>query len=250
MEYYGYPNLSEYQLYRDIQDVQWVRIFQSLEHVLKLMENFTFSIGKEAFIDFYYNKTLQRIADFEKQTTENSLFAEKLIINGVECGSFGIVRGKIQRRIEAMYKESNFSIMHGDFCFNNILYDTFSGTIKLIDPRGSFGEKCVGIYGDANYDLAKLLHSTIGHYDYIVNNLFHLDSGGNNSYTYSFPLRKNAAVLDELSDKLLKNLSADKRTIYFIVGLLFLSMCPLHSDNANRQKLMYLHGLYFINQNL
>jgi hypothetical protein len=250
MEYYGYPNLSEYQLYRDVPDVQWVRIFQSLEHVLELMRNFPFSIGKEAFKDFYFTKTIQRIEAFEKQQSDDSLFHQEVIINGIRCSGFEQLKEAVGQRIEAMYKEGAFSIMHGDFCFNNILYDTFSGTIKLIDPRGSFGDRCVGIYGDANYDLAKLLHSTIGHYDYIVNNLFQLDKVAPQTYRYSFPLRENHRVLAAQSDKLLQNLGADRKTIHFIVGLLFLSMCPLHSDNQNRQKLMYLHGLYYINQNL
>ncbi|MDQ3278310.1 MAG: aminoglycoside phosphotransferase family protein, partial [Bacteroidota bacterium] len=250
MEYYGYPNLSEYQLYRDIPDVQWVRIFQSLAHVLDLMRNFPFSIGKDAFKDFYFNKTVQRIETFETQQADDSLFTHELVINGVRCRGFRQLKEAVGRRIDDMYREGEFGIMHGDFCFNNILYDTFSGTVKLIDPRGSFGDRCVGIYGDPNYDLAKLLHSTIGHYDYIVNNLFQLDKTGPDAYTYSFPLRKNHHVLAEQSDKLLQNLGADPKTIHFFVGLLFLSMCPLHSDNQNRQKLMYLHGLYYINQNL
>lgn len=250
MEYYGYPNLSEYQLYRDVPDVQWVRIFQSLEHVLEQMRNFPFSIGKDAFIDFYFNKTVQRIEAFEKQQTDDSLFHHEVVINGVRCQGFEQLKGAVKDRIESMYREGECSIMHGDFCFNNILYDTFSGTVKLIDPRGSFGDRCVGIYGDPNYDLAKLLHSTAGHYDYIVNNLFQLDQVDAQTYRYSFPLRENYHVLAEQSDKLLQNLGADRKTIHFIVGLLFLSMCPLHSDNQNRQKLMYLHGLYYINQNL
>ena len=250
MEYYGYPNLSEYQLYRDVPDAQWVRIFQSLEHVLQLMRNFPFSIGKNAFTDFYFRKTVQRIADFEKQLPGDPVFSGSLTINGIRCESFQSLQEKVRLRIEAIYREADFSIMHGDFCFNNILYDTFSGTVKLIDPRGSFGEQCIGIYGDPAYDLAKLLHSTIGHYDYIVNNLFELNRVDEQTYTYSFPLRQNVTVLEELSNGLVKNLGADLNTIHFIVGLLFLSMCPLHSDNQNRQRLMYLHGLLFINQNL
>lgn len=250
MEYYGYPNLSEYQLYRDVPDAQWTRIFQSLEHVLRLMSRFPFSIGEAAFDDFYFAKTVQRIEAFKQQQKDGSLFNRELCINGVACKSFEALQESVRQRIKAMYRESGFGIMHGDFCFNNILYDTFSGTVKLIDPRGSFGDRCVGIYGDPAYDLAKLLHSTVGHYDYVVNNLFQLEQSGEGNYRYSFPLRKNHQVLAEQSDKLLQNLGADPKTIRFMVGLLFLSMCPLHSENPNRQALMYLHGLHYINQNL
>ena len=41
--------------------------------------------------------------------------------------------------------------MHGDLCFINILYDSRSGNIKLIDPRGGLSDKFEDkfkIYGD------------------------------------------------------------------------------------------------------
>ena len=43
----------------------------------------------------------------------------------------------------------------------------------MIDPRGSFGE--YKIHGDKNYDIAKLQHSILGDYDFILNNLFDIE---------------------------------------------------------------------------
>jgi len=180
-------------------------------------------------------------------STDFFVHSDTLMVNGFECVNIRHLRNKIRERILEMYQEDDFCIMHGDFCFNNILFDTFSNTIKLIDPRGSFGEKCQGIYGDRKYDLAKLMHSSIGHYDYIVNNLFQVDEH-NNSFNYSFPLRENQSILDKLSYELMRKLDAKANDILFIVGLLFLSMCPLHNDNPRRQRLMYAHGLFYINK--
>src|SRR5690606_40930853 len=43
------------------------------------------------------------------------------------------------------------SIMHGDFCFSNILFDSRSNRIKLIDPRGINANGEISIYGDQKY---------------------------------------------------------------------------------------------------
>ena len=60
--------------------------------------------------------------------------------------------------------------MHGDFCFSNILFDLGHQIVRVIDPRGRFGQK--GIYSDPRYDMAKLRHSIGGLYDFIVADLF------------------------------------------------------------------------------
>lgn len=251
MEYYGYPNLSELQLYRAIEPLQWARIFDGLLFSLQTMKKHSFSIGPNAFKNFYFFKTLQRTEAYLSSLAEDDIFGttNTIFINGKECYNFGFLKDKISKRIEILYNENDFCVMHGDYCFNNILFDSVSDTLKLIDPRGSFGEGCVGIYGDQKYDLAKLLHSTVGCYDYIVNNLFAIEQEGNH-VNYSFPLRENQDLLELLSFDILSRLNHDKKDILFIVGLLFLSMCPLHSDNHHRQRLMYAHGLTFINNYL
>jgi hypothetical protein len=250
MEYYGYPNLSEYQLYRTIEPSQWEKAFSLLQYIIEQMKTHRFSIGKNTHMQFYYSKTNERIAQFKKEMgTEPLVNKKEVVINGLPCKNFEVLRPRVLQRIEKLYNEEDFSIMHGDLCFNNILFDIFSNTLKLIDPRGSFGENCVGIYGDIKYDIAKLLHSSVSHYDYIVNNLFRYKEG-KNEVQYSFPLRENAALLESLSLKLVKHLGYDRDDLMFIVGLLFLSMCPLHPGNTDRQKLMYFHGIYLINKHL
>lgn len=68
------------------------------------------------------------------------------------------------------YEKENmgeFSIIHGDPVFTNILINQF-GKIKLIDMRGKLGDN-LSIYGDKFYDLAKVYQSLIG-YDEILEN--------------------------------------------------------------------------------
>ncbi len=71
-----------------------------------------------------------------------------------------------------------------------------------------------------------------------------------NRFNYSFPTRSNQSFIEKLSYDLLKKFNINKKDILFIMGLLFLSMCPLHADDQRKQKLMYLHGIFFVNKYL
>jgi len=252
MDYFSYPNVAELQLYRDLEEVQWHRIFDAFEFVLKKFTATKGKISKKDFLDFYLGKTLKRENENEKWITDNQLqflLNDGLVINDLKCSSIKTLLPQTEKAINDLFNEKDFCVMHGDFCFNNILYDSYSGTIRLIDPRGSFGENLPGIYGDIKYDLAKLLHSSVYCYDYIVNDLSHFDANGN-TINYSFNLRPNHELLTSLSFELVKKMGFDPKQINILVALLFISMCPLHSDSLRRQKLMYAHGLYLLNKSL
>ena len=252
MDYFSYPNIAELQLYRNLEEVQWHRIFDAFEFVLQKFKTNKGSISKEDFLNFYYGKTVKREKENEKWINANDLtflLEDGLVINNLECSSFKTLLAKTEAAIESLFNENDFCVMHGDFCFNNILYDNYSGTIRLIDPRGSFGDDLPGIFGDIKYDLAKLLHSSVYSYDYIVNDLAHFDVNGN-TVKYSFNLRPNHELLISLSYELVKKMGFSSAQINILVALLFISMCPLHADSLRRQKLMYAHGLYLLNKSL
>lgn len=251
MEYYPYPTLSEYQLYWSLDSLRWARIFESIRFVLLDFRKYKFSIWKNAFSDFFIGKTFQRINIFLNSLNQDDaiLSSDFFTINWEICSNIFKIKRDIEIKVLSFYTESSFAIMHGDFCFNNILFDYYTNTIKLIDPRGSFWENCTGIYGDVRYDLSKLAHSVVGYYDYIVNNLFSF-SEESNIITYQFPIRDNQKIIEKLIFDLFADLKENKNEILFIVGLLFLSMCPLHAENKIRQRLMYFHGLYYVNRYL
>ena len=250
MEYYGYPNLAEILLYWDISEEVWTKIFEKVEFTLNKFSKYRYSIGPKAFSDFYLTKSLSRFNDFEKQlkgnNEDNGWLHKDLMIDHILCRSFTSLLPQIEIYLKNLYSEDDFCIMHGDFCFNNILYDISSGLIKLIDPRGSFGDGCIGIYGDKKYDLAKFAHSVIGHYDYIVNDHFTLKENGD-SFNINFNFRSNKELLKNLYKELLDKLNFNEKDILFIMGLIFISLVPLHKESRVRQKAFYLMGLKTLN---
>lgn len=67
------------------------------------------------------------------------------------------------------------SVIHGDFCFSNILYDFRAEEVKTIDPRGMTPNGEQTIYGDIRYDVSKLSHSILGLYDWIIAGYYHME---------------------------------------------------------------------------
>jgi len=250
MEYYGYPNVSELLLYWNLSNSSWNKLFKQLENILIDFSNYKSHIGKEAFIDFYYLKLIDRITTYSLQSSENMhLIKNDCTINGLFCKKFDDIKDDLLKIISRLYNKERFSIMHGDFCFNNILFDYTSGIVKLIDVRGSFGNNCIGIYGDPLYDLAKLAHSAYGKYDYLVNNLYSLIQN-DNRFTLCFSLRTNSEIVENLCKELIVRCGFDLNIVDIIMSTLFLSMTPLHNDDKQKQKAIYLHGLYLLNKGL
>ena len=120
------------------------------------------------------------------------------------------------------------------------MYDLNNQIVRLIDPRGSFGEK--GIYGDPRYDMAKLRHSLVGLYDYIVGDLFHINEH-DGVFTYSLFHDEKNPVLAQVFDDLLLKYNYNITEIQLIEGLLFLSMIPYHTDYPERQKMMFVKSI-------
>ena len=127
-------------------------------------------------------------------------------------------------------------VMHGDFCFSNILYDSRANAIKVIDPRGVTHDGSLSIYGDLGYDIAKLSHSVIGLYDYIMAGLYTLEEQG--AYSLAFELRIDPWLQPLQQAYAAQSFLAGRITLSAClpqVILLFLSMLPLHADEERRQ---------------
>lgn len=137
-------------------------------------------------------------------------------------------------------------ILHGDLCLSNILFDSRSDRIKVIDPRGLDENGDITIVGDLRYDLAKLNHSIIGLYDHIIAGAFSLRSSTDDG-TLHFDLEIHTDErIKQIQEIFLERLFLGKltaRAVMPLTILLFLSMLPLHSDNAGRQTALLANAL-------
>lgn len=249
MEYYSYPTLHHLYLYGNHNIDKWKKIFKKLFYVHNEMKGYSLKINRKdiekALNNIYINKTIERLEKVKQDKNFSRYFEKEFYINNIKIESLNKLKRLIIELVEKLEinKREELNIIHGDYFFANILYDPTADIIKLIDPRGDFGR--YGIYGDPNYDLAKLAHSVDGKYDFIVEDLFELeelDKGFNYKIVYS-------EKYDEIKELFYSHFDKKVRLkIKFIQALLFLSMIPLHKDKPKRQKVMLGVGVRILNE--
>ena len=237
-EFYGYPALSELFVYGDLSVSVWESIIDYLLDILQLFRGYKREVTPSLFEEMYQKKTEERINQLLQQ---NSFWAEiwelkEITINGIIYPNISAILKNLELKTKELSNNHTFTIIHGDYCLSNILYDLNNQIVRLIDPRGSFGEK--GIYGDSRYDIAKLRHSISGSYDYIVGDLFNINTTDGRIEYSIFEDKKNKYLEEYLDHCIMKN-GYDLNEIKHIEGLLFLSMIPYHRDHFERQQIMY-----------
>jgi len=137
-------------------------------------------------------------------------------------------------------------LIHGDFCLSNILFDSRSGRIKVIDPRGLDSKHQLTSYGDLRYDIAKLAHSVVGLYDHIVAGAFELETElepGLNRFQLDIHTDQRTQDIQDVFLDLELLPSVTPRTLMPMVVLLFISMLPLHADRPQRQTAFLANAL-------
>ena len=107
----------------------------------------------------YYSKTMGRLSKIRDLIP---LADQKSInINGRECRNVYHYKSDFENMLAALVCGS-FAFIHGDCTFSNIMLKDDTEPV-FIDPRGYFGY--TELYGDPNYDWAKLYYSVVGNYD-------------------------------------------------------------------------------------
>ncbi|MGN6371278.1 MAG: sugar phosphate nucleotidyltransferase [Phycisphaerae bacterium] len=246
LEYYTYATLSELWVFEEVEVAVWRRVFAGLHAIMGCFSAYSAQLSEKDCLEVYWTKTVERVEKFAKGSDADSALvrAENVRVNGKTLRGWPKLAGEVEKKARELAANAAGQIIHGDLCYANILYDRLTNLFKFIDPRGSFG--AAGIYGDPRYDLAKLMHSVDGGYDFLIHEMFNISGSGNTVELERFfpPTRDEAiAALNEtFSDRYVM------RDVRFIEGLLFLSMCPLHRDHPRRQRAMFTIGLQILNE--
>lgn len=226
---------------------EWENVFLEINSLLRTFSTHSKKPSTTDIVYMYIDKTYERLSTYIKH---NSLAREvhsrgRFRVNGrvVECPLRYFEKHTDSILTATTILLEPFTIIHGDLCCSNILYDRNRRKIFLIDPRGSFGQK--GVFGDQRYDRAKMRHSFSG-YDLIVHDFVSvrwLDS----SLDFDIPKTRKQQRLARKWDSICKN---QLEAIRIIEALLFLSMLPLHQDQPQRQAAMYGLGTQLLHESL
>ena len=249
MEYYAYHTIHELFLNSDLDMYQWKMIFERIKFIYCDMKRYKVS-DKNIILsleDMYLKKTIQRFEEMKKDKRFKRYFENPIKVNGIYYKSLNSIEKILNNIIpKLLYDVKEFNIIHGDLCFSNMLIDNNFSFIKVIDPRGKFGN--FDIYGDSRYEMAKLLHSVDGKYDYIIKDLFDLNYK-DDKISFSIQNKDRDFDLYQVFMSIFKNeINGDLKKVELIEALLFLSMIPLHNENFNHQLVMLGTGIEILNR--
>ena len=109
----------------------------------------------------------------------------------------------------------------------------------MIDPRGLTYENELTIYGDIRYDIAKLSHSVLGMYDWIIAGYYNVEIH-NHNIQFNLAGIKQRRITQQRFTKLISDMfDLSALNLYAMQIQLFLSMLPLHADDSERQKALF-----------
>lgn len=244
IEYFYLSSLASLYVFGENPIQTWKEIISScityLNEEFKIKPKNTDDVAlKNDFL--YATKSLNRLEEYSKKT--NISLNKTWILNGISTPSLYDIIKETDAMI-TKHENKFVSLMHGDFCFSNILYDFKSKSIKLIDPRGidALGNIC--IYGDIRYDVAKLAHSIIGMYDFIIAGMYNYSQIDDYSIEFHIEYNNNIREIQNYFTKQnFAGYNIAELSTYPILIQLFIAMLPLHSDNPKRQKAMLANAL-------
>ncbi len=248
IEYLPLPPLNEVFVHGSNSPRFWNKIFTLCDGFLRACEKN--DIGIEGVEKVRENSSFLIKAKPKDRLHEYSLTAEYSnfdftnILNGKYLPSINIIVDECVDRL--LKKDMIYGVSHGDFCLSNILFDSRTQRIKVIDPRGLdyFGNET--LYGDLRYDVAKLSHSIVGLYDHIIAGSFELEfdfSGDQVNFIFEIHQDEN---IKKIQDIFRSRIFIDKISCSDVMPLtilLFLSMLPLHSDQPVRQMAFIANAL-------
>jgi len=245
MEYYSYPSLDDCFVYARFDFDTWNKIFERLFSIIRIASKHVNMDPKihEDLQQMYLDKTLQRLRTYVDESNDPSI--EKMVWRSRDKKR-SISMKEFQESLPGLIKKfgvydvPTFQVIHGDLCFSNILYDSKHGITKLIDPRGAFGRPSV--FGDVYYDLAKLSHSALGFYDFIMFDQYRIVEDKDRLPSIIWRASDYHDVIGKIFVRHLESNGYDLRRTRFLEALLFISMLPLHKDSPARQKTMLLRG--------
>lgn len=201
-------------------------------HGMEQLPSDIFSV-KEA----YYSKTMDRLGKIRDLIP----FADRkaIIVNGRECRNVYYYKRELERKLDSV-RCDRFAFIHGDCTFSNLMLRDDKEPV-FIDPRGYFGY--TQLYGDPNYDWAKLYYSIVGNYDRFNLKDFHLTIDEDSAELEIASNRWEALEQDFFAMS-----SADPQTIKLLHAVIWLSLTTYAWQDYDSICGAFYNGLYYFEE--
>lgn len=234
----GYQHISGLL---DLDDIKG--LFRALnDFYLQVFKTRRDSDGRE--LDDILTKNSLRYEESKKLDLYSSLNQFMVNHSGISFNDHYLRIQATLKSYKKNFKNSGKIFSHGDLCFSNILFSPETLEFKLIDPRGL--DNSDG-FRTPYYDMAKLSHSLLGNYDFIVNNLCKIEFTDHMEASNKFNLNSDSNY-DAIFRTFLKSFQLDYKLVRVIESSLFLSMLPLHIDNTKKVYSLALRSVEIYNE--
>ncbi len=164
--------------------------------------------------------------------------SDTFVINGKTCINFYKEWDIVENLLKHTFPQKYVPI-HGDATFSNMLYEEAGRKIYLIDPRGYYGKS--KLYGDEDYDWAKLYYSIKGNYDQFNEKKFRLGVEENN---ISLSIGSNG--WEPLEENFLSLIKRDITKIKAYHAIIWLSLTSYAWDNYDSICGAFYNGIYLM----
>lgn len=237
-EYLYAPTLSELFVFSSIGRPTWRHILNSCREFLEVCQvsksdDLRPGTGDTILAELSTTKTFSRLERYASETGFD--IHRPTHLDGRPLPSLLKIAEEMAQALDLRSGRQE-CVMHGDFCFSNILYNSRAARVSVIDPRGYVHPNTMSIYGDTRYDLAKLAHSIIGNYDKILADRYVLRRDASHDFSIAFEAGPNHMWMQtEFAEMQVGGISAGGLDVRAATIGLFLSMLPLHNDRPDRQ---------------
>lgn len=169
--------------------------------------------------EFYHDKTKQRLEQFYAVAGQPDAPA---VINGILVPSDATLLAQVDWTWLSRGLPGDF---HGDFHFENILYDATSERFTFLDWRQNFGGSLHT--GDIYYDLAKLNHGLIVCHELIAQNHFHVERD-TDGVRFELLRKQSLVECERQFFAFLENNGYDVFRVKILTALIYLNIAALH----------------------
>lgn len=194
---------------------------------------------KEDYKSLFFDKTKQRINSVKNlipfYEDDEIQINDKFCANPFSEKYYHIFEEQIQK-----IAKEEYSFIHGDCTFSNILVDDNLNTY-LIDPRGKFGD--TKFFGDKKYDYSKLYYSIVGNYDSINAKKYDLSIFENK---VQFEIKSNG--YENQQQLFFDLIDAHPRDINLIHSLIWLSLSGYVIEDYDAILLSFYNGIKIWNE--
>lgn len=245
LEYLPLMPLNELYVHGRLPPVFWSRIFRLAGGLLgRLAEAGPADPAARRAVarDFralVVDKTRARLAEWSMQTGTDP--DAPTWLNGQGLPSLQAIAADCAERTLALPACPGW--LHGDLCFSNLLYDSRTESLKMLDPRGQDARGRPAVHGDLRYDAAKLIHSVLGPYDHVIAGRYRLQVLGPLAFRFDPQLDRATRAVQAGFRRLFRPLGLSVDDLMPLVVLLFVSMLPLHRDDPRRQQALLATAL-------